>query len=75
MAQRLVKTIRATQVRSIGQPTGSQQLSASEMERLASVADRFQDVIALRRAGLTPQQIHRLEFVRWSLQREGRDRP
>lgn len=45
------------------------------MERLASVANRFQDVIALRRAGLTPQQIHRLEFVRWSLQREGRDRP
>jgi len=74
MAQRLVKTIQSTQVRSIGQPTEEPQLSAAEIERLAAVAQRFEDVIKLRRAGLTPRQIHRLEFMRWNHAREGRAR-
>jgi hypothetical protein len=74
MAQRLVKTIQATQVRSIGRTQDAAELSVEEVSRLTSIAERHRADITLRRAGLSPREIGSLEFVRWRVarQREGR---
>ena len=65
MQRRLVKTIRATQVTSVGHRMPEPVLSVSERQSLADVADRYGEVIALRSAGLSPSEISRLAFVKW----------
>ncbi len=71
MSSRLVKKIQATQVRSIMRPTLEPTLSTEETERMMQVAARFRTAIDLRRSGLTPQEVSRLEFLRWTLDRRG----
>lgn len=65
MQRRLVKTIRATQVTSVGNYVPEPVLSHSELQALALVVDRYGDELALRGAGLSPSEISRLAFVKW----------
>jgi hypothetical protein len=69
MSRRLVKTIQATQVRTIERPSVDTELTSVEIERLEALAARFQVTLELRRAGLTPLEVSRLEFVRWDRSR------
>lgn len=69
MSQRLVKTIRATQV---GVDTDARlgvYLSDAEKARLASVYARHRTSVELRQSGITPVQADRLEFNRWLVER------
>lgn len=69
MQQRILKSIHATLVTRIEFEDTGRYLTEDERKSLLAVAERHAPVLDLRRAGLTPQDINYLEFVRWTLQK------
>ncbi|CAN5766131.1 hypothetical protein BH23CHL2_BH23CHL2_23200 [soil metagenome] len=60
-----MKTIRATQVSSIDLGHPENWLSDDEQQSLLELSVRNQQEIALRSAGLNPDESNHLSFVKW----------
>lgn len=70
MRSRLVKTIQSTRVTRIENVPPDVALTDVEQRALMSVAEQAEPEINLRRAGLNPQAIARLQFLKWTVTRE-----